>query len=236
MSLSFEVTQLTGIYGLYPCAYRTFDVDDLILNTVGSLVGYLIVPLLAFLPSVRPVEPPPDAVRPVGYLRRMFAFFLDTLIAGLVWSGLTGIIRIDLPQMASFFLLCFFLWLTVWAVLTRGHTPGLWLTRLKITTLAGEKPKAWQMIVRYGLLFGMLTGMWVLVILIIGLFSDNATVIPEPLLRPLGAAILMILAGLPLVFVILGLQRDDDRTLHELISGTRLWARLPARRWLPSRQ
>lgn len=36
-----EVTQLTGVWGLYPCAYRVFDVDDLLTNTLGAVVGSL---------------------------------------------------------------------------------------------------------------------------------------------------------------------------------------------------
>lgn len=42
-SLLFEITQVTGIYGLYPCMYRTFDVDDLILNSSGAIFGYQLV-------------------------------------------------------------------------------------------------------------------------------------------------------------------------------------------------
>ncbi len=30
-----ETTQLTGVWGIFPCAYRVFDVDDLIANTSG---------------------------------------------------------------------------------------------------------------------------------------------------------------------------------------------------------
>lgn len=35
-----EVSQLSGLYGIYPCAYRHFDVDDLILNGAGLLAGF----------------------------------------------------------------------------------------------------------------------------------------------------------------------------------------------------
>lgn len=41
ISLAIEVTQGTGIYGLYPCPYRQFDVDDVILNTSGAVIGYI---------------------------------------------------------------------------------------------------------------------------------------------------------------------------------------------------
>lgn len=42
LTLAVELTQLTGIWGLYPCAYRNFNVDDLILNALGVAVGFLL--------------------------------------------------------------------------------------------------------------------------------------------------------------------------------------------------
>ena len=52
LSLFFELTQLTGIYFIYPNAYRLFDVDDLIVNTLGGIIGFVISPLLMkFLPT-----------------------------------------------------------------------------------------------------------------------------------------------------------------------------------------
>lgn len=39
-SLTIEISQLTGVFGLYPCAVRQFDVDDLILNIGGVALGY----------------------------------------------------------------------------------------------------------------------------------------------------------------------------------------------------
>ena len=49
VSLFFEITQYTGIYGIYNCAYRLFDVDDLLLNSTGAFVGYLIGPIFLLL-------------------------------------------------------------------------------------------------------------------------------------------------------------------------------------------
>jgi hypothetical protein len=42
VSLTIETTQLTGVWGLYPCAYRVFDVDDMLTNTVGAVLGSLV--------------------------------------------------------------------------------------------------------------------------------------------------------------------------------------------------
>jgi len=35
-----ETAQATGLGGLYDCAYRRFDVDDLMLNTLGFALGF----------------------------------------------------------------------------------------------------------------------------------------------------------------------------------------------------
>lgn len=42
LSLGMELTQLTGIWGIYPCPYRKFSVDDIILNLAGTIFGFLI--------------------------------------------------------------------------------------------------------------------------------------------------------------------------------------------------
>lgn len=42
LSLGIELSQLTGFWGLYPCAWRQFDTDDLILNIGGILLGHRI--------------------------------------------------------------------------------------------------------------------------------------------------------------------------------------------------
>ena len=46
ISLLIEVTQGTGMWGLYACSYRVADVDDLIANTAGAFIGALLAPAL----------------------------------------------------------------------------------------------------------------------------------------------------------------------------------------------
>lgn len=40
LSLAVELTQLTGTWGIFPCAYRQFNVDDLIMNVGGVILGF----------------------------------------------------------------------------------------------------------------------------------------------------------------------------------------------------
>ena len=57
LSLFFELTQLSGLYFIYPRGYRLFDVDDLILNTIGGILGYMIAePLINVLPTIEKVN------------------------------------------------------------------------------------------------------------------------------------------------------------------------------------
>lgn len=56
-TLLFETSQLTGLFGIYDHPYRLFDVDDLILNTTGAMLGFwLMIPLTWALPSMDKVN------------------------------------------------------------------------------------------------------------------------------------------------------------------------------------
>jgi glycopeptide antibiotics resistance protein len=39
LPLLIETSQLTGVFGLAPCPYRQFDIDDIILNAAGVWCG-----------------------------------------------------------------------------------------------------------------------------------------------------------------------------------------------------
>jgi len=57
VTLFFELTQLSGLYGWYAQPYRLFDVDDLICNTLGTMLGYwLSLPIGRLLPTVDEID------------------------------------------------------------------------------------------------------------------------------------------------------------------------------------
>lgn len=76
-SLTIETAQLTGAFGFYPCSYRLFDVDDLILNTSGAILGYaaaMLVPRRELIYAQAD-----DVVTEAGALRRLVAFIIDNI-------------------------------------------------------------------------------------------------------------------------------------------------------------
>ncbi|WP_062389096.1 VanZ family protein [Demequina iriomotensis] len=81
-SLAIEITQGTGVYGMYPCPYRTLDLSDVLLNTLGGTVGLACSLLLARAAFASPT-PLPD-LDPPGRARRAIAVLVDVaLVASL---------------------------------------------------------------------------------------------------------------------------------------------------------
>jgi hypothetical protein len=84
VSLLIETTQLTGDWFIYPCPYRLFDVDDLIANGLGGLIGALAAPLLSAVPGQR-VHAEPGEPRPVTWRRRLLASVCDLMSFGFLY-------------------------------------------------------------------------------------------------------------------------------------------------------
>lgn len=82
-----ETTQLTGVWGIFPCAYRVFDVDDLIANTSGALLGSLVAFVVPRKHRGLEKTPDADVPRPVTRGRRMLGILCDVLGVGLLQSG-----------------------------------------------------------------------------------------------------------------------------------------------------
>lgn len=78
-SLFLEITQLTGLYFIYPYPYRVFDVDDLLMNTLGGALGYFVMGLFVFLlPSRERIDAEAfQEGKTVSILRRITLFCFD---------------------------------------------------------------------------------------------------------------------------------------------------------------
>lgn len=47
VSCLIELTQYTGLFGVVPCTYRVVDIDDVIMNTLGTYAGVRLLPFMA---------------------------------------------------------------------------------------------------------------------------------------------------------------------------------------------
>lgn len=145
VSLFFEITQLTGLYGIYPRSYRLFDVDDLMTNTLGGLIGYQLMPLLKFLPSRDQLEALAyHKGETISFLRRLMAFMID--------SALLLILTILFDNYFIGYIISVVIFMIVIPWLSKGYTIGKAIMSMKLVTTL-KAPKLYQLIIRQGLLY-----------------------------------------------------------------------------------
>lgn len=135
LSLFIEVTQLTGIYGIYDYPYRIFDVDDLMTNTLGGMLGFLLAEWLSrYLPRIEHLDRGVDlATKRVTYTRRGLALFFDYILLGIIMSVIhaLGIKNVYFVSTGIYFMLI--------PYLTGGRTPGKWLVRIQLVGLPADQ-------------------------------------------------------------------------------------------------
>ncbi|QXE18587.1 VanZ family protein [Clostridium sp. 001] len=210
VSLFFELTQLSGLYGFYNAPYRIFDVDDLMLNTLGGYLGYMIAPVfMKLLPNVSKLD---ENVKlehiTVGFVRRFLAFAFDWCIFIILSIITRGYLKIYIFVFLYFILITYF---------TNGKTFGKWILRIKVTG-RDEKLKFKEVLIRYGVLYYVFFGGNYII------FSKNA------LSHSIGGGyfnyILMILVFLLNLAVIRNITvhffSKDKKLFHDKISSTRL--------------
>ncbi len=87
VSLLIEATQYTANWGIMRCAYRVADVNDLITNTTGTAVGYLLALLLPrFVARPAYLRKRRNMVRPITRARRWTSMLLDLTAWLVVWG------------------------------------------------------------------------------------------------------------------------------------------------------
>lgn len=156
LSLSFELIQLSALFGIYPRPYRLFEVDDLIWNTFGGLLGYWLTPVFTFfLPERKRL----DAIayqrgEQVSFIRRILALTADCLLFVLSVRG-SGKLLVSLRMAESrlktgFALLLFwyfllFLLVPLW---TKGYTIGKAMVKIRLANETGGAPSFFRLLLR----------------------------------------------------------------------------------------
>ncbi len=158
LSLFFELTQLSGLYGLYPKAYRLFDVDDLIINTLGGALGYLITPLITiFLPNRDEIDKISyKKGKTVSIYRRFLAFIIDIFVITTIIFFLQ--LLMDFNNIINSLLITIIIYYILIPTLT-GYTTGKYIVKIKlISKYKHEKIAVFlrQTILYLGIVFGPL--------------------------------------------------------------------------------
>ncbi|MGP3984206.1 VanZ family protein [Streptomyces sp. KR80] len=161
-SLFLELTQYTGLWGLYACPYRLFAVDDLIVNTAGAAIGWAAVgPIARALPDLDTLDDRALDLTKVPFGRRLLALLLDLTGIALATASVAGIVLYVVGSAAVPWVppVAFALWFVVlpWAT---GATPGKHVLLLKLVTTDGSRPGPLGLALRTVLLGPPLLVVW----------------------------------------------------------------------------
>jgi glycopeptide antibiotics resistance protein len=217
LSLFFELTQLTGLWFVYPCPYRLFSVDDLILNTAGVLIGWLITgPLAKVLPTLEPDGDRRRYAATVTLTRRLFALITDLVGFGVLLAFVFGLLTLfgeDTQHQGVPVLILALVWFVLAPTLT-GSTLGKRAMLLRVERTNGRRAGPLAFLVRNGVLFSPLWLLW----LLLDLDQWDLSHHPEHLLIP---AALLLSGFVMLIWTPLAVVFDDERRApYERLSRT----------------
>ena len=204
LSLFFELTQLSGLYFLYPGPYRLADIDDIIQNTTGGCIGYALgsLPVL-LLPSRDKIDKEAlEAGSQVSQIRVGLSSLIDTFIVSIPYN----LSKTTLPF--SLFIALYF----AVAPLFNGKTLGSALLRFK---LSYEKQRVPRTMLR-GLL---ITGYFYLVPNGLLYLIDDFNKTPESMLF-LELIPIMFVAFILLYIITAVLMLMNKRFLFDRLSGS----------------
>ncbi|MFJ7971566.1 VanZ family protein [Psychrobacillus sp. NPDC096389] len=159
LTLFYEVTQVTGIYGIYNCAYRIFDVDDLLLNTTGGLLGFFIAPaVLALFPSKQKVNEKANGLLAHDDVKTMsvlLAFIIDLFINKVIS---TIIISMSYANEVSVFIVNTVVLFVVFFVVPlfwKGNTFGTKVMRFRYESKFSKAETNKRLFKRFGAIYAM---------------------------------------------------------------------------------
>lgn len=150
LTLFFELTQLSGLYGIYPRSYRLFDVDDLLLNTIGGILGYFIAGgMLKWIPGRDQIdEYAYKNGQRVSFFRRVMTKGFDMILYFIFTFGYLVTVGNNYA-----FIVMAIVYYGIIPFFIEGQTIGEKFFHIKIVAITPSKKERWQMIVRRILFF-----------------------------------------------------------------------------------
>jgi glycopeptide antibiotics resistance protein len=174
LSLFFELTQLTALYGIYPSPYRLFDVDDLMTNTLGGLIGFVIYKhFLFFLPSKEKMDAESlNRSEKVGYIRRATAFFVDYHIVLLISTAITNLVEISEIFDLIVLVLVLYAYFTLSQILFK-QTLGKAMVNIKLQSETEKQNYMISVLIRYAILVLIIFGFGLLDLLVKNTYANG---------------------------------------------------------------
>jgi glycopeptide antibiotics resistance protein len=211
LSLFCELTQLTGLFFIYPRPYRLFDVNDLILNTLGGVCGYFVYArFLRMLPSKRKIDER-SRLRSerVGFVRRSVALIIDSFLVSAISVALTYVIK---SETFYLYIPVFFVYYIAFACALRGRTPGKMIVNIRVESARGDSASLLPSIcARYAT-----RNAFVLAVQ----FALRMHAYTEPRYRIFLVIAVFFAIAFTLVDMLMSLRRER-RLWYEMLSGTR---------------
>ncbi len=233
VSLVFELTQLSALFGIYPRPYRLCETDDLITNTLGGMIGYWIAgPLTKVLPSKQRMdEIAYRRAAHVSVVRRVTAALVDWMILGiavLVLLAASHPLRAllaggDARTWLTVFLILYLSLVALYFILgewlQKGLTFGKRMTHIRLTDARSDgRPKLWQCAVRYSLLYYVFVPMPFVALLLFYKGMGNGNM---QWLSLAASGLLTLAYGVCMVVLVVRVLNRSSQLPHGALSKTR---------------
>ena len=223
LSLFYETSQLTALFGIYPGPYRLADVEDLICNTMGGAVGWQVAYMfMVVLPSRDEIDAACRAeCRKVTGMRRIWSVLFDYICSDFLFGVLVGGLAVLLPDSlyysiyGVFYNWTFFcLFSLIQVILTKGSTLGHGLCRMVLVSEKGGVATTAQFVKRY-------LSLWFFTEFPL-LLADKLTDGPIEILHNdyLFLALALVSRLYFVAYLIIVISQKNARMPHEKISGT----------------
>lgn len=226
-AMLFELTQLSGLFFIYPRPYRIFDIDDLITNTLGALAGWYLVPLLSrFMPKISDSQTV-HLVQgsEVSFFHRVIAGAIDlhVILAAVVLTicavpGLREILTGEgsLLRFPVFFIMTVAATL-LYTALFGGTTLGYRLTGLRMVAPGGEKASLLKCLLRTLMLYVFVLSIPLWILFFMSIYTEYSGV--QSVVWMLIGAVLMLFAARNLLEMLFNAVTHGSSMFYDRISG-----------------
>ena len=230
VALFYEVSQLTGLFFIYPRPWRIFDVDDLMINTLGAVVGYWLTPAAArVLPGYTQLKKLRLVLgSEVSFRRRFLSGTIDMAVVLLLSMVLSGLLAVLLGRtvtenwkilhLGAFGMVM--LVAAVYSLLCGQATLGNRLTGLRLMQETGEAATRLQSAYRMVLEHVCVTAIPFWIYFSIRISADKVSIVNVVWLGM--GAFLMMCAARNVLEMMFNAVTHGSSMLYDRLTGTRL--------------